>query len=110
MHNDEINSRAIGMLTTALTYEGDDAQLDQQLATLVEGVMDFRLSLPGDASPQEIGEAVRAEDARRWGALARTFFTAFLRLADEHDAGNPDKTALEVLRAMALEPPPDDDD
>ncbi|MDF2709302.1 MAG: hypothetical protein K0R62_4954 [Nonomuraea muscovyensis] len=113
MERREITQRVVGILTQTtevkrLVMENPDREDDQLNAAaavvgdLVSEVLRTEVSLPGDASPQEVAAVVAEACGPAVHQLLAAFAYAFTELAEVHDAGRTDVTSTEVLRELAL--------
>lgn len=108
MDQNDVVLRAIGILTHVTDLrsrmeQGEDPDVsDAPFETLMADVLHSELELPGDASPQEVADAVKAALDPAITQLAAAFSQIFQELADVHDAGRTDVSSSEVLKQLAL--------
>ncbi|MFF0746582.1 hypothetical protein ACFYVL_39955 [Streptomyces sp. NPDC004111] len=103
MDEKEMRQRVIGILTTCLTADLEGDSLETQLASLIAGLLDdVSLTVASDATPAEIARATLDAQGPQLGLLLGAFCAAYTDLAQEHDEGNPARSAQETLQAFAL--------
>ncbi|MFI5803008.1 hypothetical protein [Streptomyces sp. NPDC051561] len=102
MDEKEMQQRVIGILTTCLTADLEGDSLETQLASLIAGLDDTSVTVASDATPAEVVQATVDAQAPQLGRLLGAFCAAYTDLAQEHDEGNPARSAQETLQAFAL--------
>uniref|UniRef100_A0AAU2K2F8 TetR family transcriptional regulator n=1 Tax=Streptomyces sp. NBC_00049 TaxID=2903617 RepID=A0AAU2K2F8_9ACTN len=124
MERAEVLKRVIGILTEAQeirraaeTGEDDDGRDDDRndggygearaatavVATTLLNEMLPSISVPADATPQEVASLVAEALGPALHTMVSGFSLAFTSLAIAHDNGRTDISALEVLQELALE-------
>ncbi|WP_411104121.1 hypothetical protein [Streptomyces sp. cmx-4-9] len=131
MERAEVLKRVIGILTEAQDIRraaeaGHEADTDPQagddpggpgyaegyeeesaatagVATLLLNEMLPSISVPADASPQEVAGLVAAALGPALHTMVSGFSLAFTSLAMVHDSGQTDVSSIEVLQQLALE-------
>lgn len=111
MNDREITQRVIGVLTQVIEVrrllvenpERDDLDAESGIiADLIAEATRTDVSLPGDASPEEVVAIVMRELGPTIHRLLAALALAFTELAEVHDSGDPDVSTAEVLRHLAL--------
>ncbi|GGV11519.1 hypothetical protein GCM10010495_26170 [Kitasatospora herbaricolor] len=109
MEQGEVLKRVIGILTQAgeWLHEPDGVPEDATeegpgvVMQLLNDVMP-QVTIPADASAAEISTILSEELGGRIMQLTTAFAIAFWELAEVHDSGRTDVTALDVLQELAL--------
>ncbi|MFF2511676.1 hypothetical protein [Streptomyces sp. NPDC058086] len=110
METSEIMRRVIGILTKGaeweklLTEDPDrtDIQIDGTVDAFVREMIPTKFEVPGNATPQAVADAMAREMIPAVGRMIACFSMAYLELAHEYDATQPDKTSAVILRDLAL--------
>lgn len=113
MERAEVLKRVIGILTEAqeirrevVAGEDDDGPESEAEAGVVTQLLNEMLpsiSVPADASPQQVARLVAEALGPALHAMVAGFSLAFTSLAMTHDSGRTDVSSLEVLQELALE-------
>ncbi|MFD9723031.1 hypothetical protein [Streptomyces sp. NPDC059072] len=115
MERAEVLKRVIGILTEAQEIrraaeagedaDGYDADLAAApgVATTLLNEMLPSISVPADASPQQVATLVAEALGPALHTMVSGFSLAFTSLAIAHDNGRTDVSAIEVLQELALE-------
>ncbi|MGW1641309.1 hypothetical protein [Streptomyces lavendulae] len=113
MERAEVLKRVIGILTEAqdvrrAVESGEDAAGDGPaatagVATTLLNEMLPSISVPADASPQQVAALVAQALGPALHTMVSGFSLAFTSLAIAHDNGRTDLTSIEVLQELALE-------
>ncbi|MGW6686232.1 hypothetical protein [Streptomyces sp. NPDC054961] len=121
MERAEVLKRVIGILTEAQDVRraaenghedpdggyadeaGDHPEETAGVATMLLNEMLPSISVPADASPQQVAALVAQALGPALHTMVSGFSLAFTSLAIAHDSGRTDVSALEVLRELALE-------
>ncbi|MFI5666230.1 hypothetical protein [Streptomyces sp. NPDC051704] len=121
MERAEVLKRVIGILTEAQDIRRaiesgqdddgfGDAHADDDgpaaragVATTLLNEMLPSISVPADASPQQVAALVAEALGPALHTMVSGFSLAFTSLAIAHDSGRTDVTSIEVLRELALE-------
>lgn len=126
MERAEVLKRVIGILTEAQDIRraveterdanGDDGSGDEDggsagdaveatagVASTLLNEMLPSISVPADASPQQVAAAVAEALGPALHTMVSGFSLAFTSLAIAHDGGRTDVSAIEVLQELALE-------
>ncbi|MFI6148629.1 hypothetical protein [Streptomyces sp. NPDC051109] len=121
MERAEVLKRVIGILTEAqdirravesgqdddgygdVHEEGDGPAATAGVATTLLNEMLPSISVPADASPQQVAALVAEALGPALHTMVSGFSLAFTSLAIAHDSGRTDVTSIEVLRELALE-------
>ncbi|MFJ4776136.1 hypothetical protein [Streptomyces sp. NPDC088762] len=119
MERAEVLKRVIGILTEAQeirravetgqngTDDGEPGDLGERatatVATTLLNEMLPSISVPADASPQEVAALVAQALGPALHTMVSGFSLAFTSLAIAHDSGRTDVSAIEVLQELALE-------
>ncbi len=82
---------------------GDGAAATAGVATTLLNEMLPSISVPADASPQQVAALVAEALGPALHTMVSGFSLAFTSLAIAHDSGRTDVTAIEVLQELALE-------
>ncbi|MFB6618574.1 hypothetical protein ACIGFK_19840 [Streptomyces sp. NPDC085524] len=119
MERAEVLKRVIGILTEAQEIrraaetgedvsvdgsgEGNDLAATAGVATTLLNEMLPSISVPADASPQQVASLVAQALGPALHTMVSGFSLAFTSLAIAHDSGRTDVSAIEVLQELALE-------
>ncbi|MFD7256861.1 hypothetical protein [Streptomyces sp. NPDC059874] len=110
MERAEVLKRVIGILTEAQEIrrmaeagEENDGGGNAGVATQLLNEMLPSISVPADATPQEVAGLVAEALGPALHTMVSGFSLAFTSLAMAHDAGRTDITSMEVLQELALE-------
>ncbi|MGW7440018.1 hypothetical protein [Streptomyces sp. NPDC054849] len=121
MERAEVLKRVIGILTEAQDIrravetgqdgngdgegedQGDGAAATAGVATTLLNEMLPSISVPADASPQQVASLVAEALGPALHTMVSGFSLAFTSLAIAHDSGRTDVSAIEVLQELALE-------
>ncbi|MFJ8011458.1 hypothetical protein [Streptomyces sp. NPDC096339] len=115
MERSEVLKRVIGILTEAQEIRraaetgedadghDDDLAATAGVATTLLNEMLPSISVPADASPQQVATLVAEALGPALHTMVSGFSLAFTSLAIAHDSGRTDTSAIEVLRELALE-------
>ncbi|MFD7834302.1 hypothetical protein [Streptomyces sp. NPDC059761] len=122
MERAEVLKRVIGILTEAQDIrraietgqdhdgygdahgDGDDGPgATAGVATTLLNEILPSISVPADASPQQVAALVAEALGPALHTMVSGFSLAFTSLAIAHDSGRTDVTSIEVLQALALE-------
>ncbi|MEU9164637.1 hypothetical protein AB0D29_30735 [Streptomyces sp. NPDC048424] len=111
MRRAEVLKRVIGILTEAQEIrraaeagEDDDGpETDTRVVTNLLNEMLPSISVPADASPEQVARLVAQALGPALQTMVAGFSLAFTSLAIEHDSGQTDVSAIEVLQRLALE-------
>ncbi|MBT2449630.1 hypothetical protein J7F03_21605 [Streptomyces sp. ISL-43] len=115
MERAEVLKRVIGILTEAQdirravetgeedTGGGDGPAATAGVATMLLNEMLPSISVPADASPQQVAALVAEALGPALHTMVSGFSLAFTSLAIAHDSGRTDVSAIEVLQELALE-------
>ncbi|MET9503914.1 hypothetical protein ACFYO5_09515 [Streptomyces sp. NPDC006259] len=108
MRQSEIMQRVIGILTEAIEMKRQvrehpdaDVALTGAVSALLAETLP-RISLPEDATPQEVLEIITGALGPAIVTLAHCFSYAFVHLGEVHDEGHPDTSTADVLRTLSL--------
>ncbi|CAM5318970.1 hypothetical protein SAVIM338S_00728 [Streptomyces avidinii] len=82
---------------------GDGPAETAGVATMLLNEMLPSISVPADASPQEVATLVAVALGPALHTMVSGFSLAFTSLAIAHDGGRTDVSAIEVLQELALE-------
>ncbi|MFF3391620.1 hypothetical protein ACFYW1_11915 [Streptomyces sp. NPDC002669] len=110
MEQSEVVKRVVGILTEAgeirrLLEEDadrDDLDTDPGVVTVLLNETMPRISVPEDASIDEVATLVGREVGAAVEQLVGAFTLAFAMLAQVHDSGRTDVTSADVLQDLAL--------
>jgi hypothetical protein len=113
MEQSEVVRRVVGVLTQAgdwkarLEEDIDRKDVDKEvdegiISQLLAGVMPD-LSFPPGTTLAEAAPRISAAYSHGASTIVNAFTLAFLRLADAHDAEQPEVTSADVLRKLSLE-------
>ncbi|MGW2179948.1 hypothetical protein ACWCXX_17950 [Streptomyces sp. NPDC001732] len=110
MEQSEVVKRVVGILTEAgeirrLLEENadrDDLDTDPGVVTVLLNETMPRISIPEDASIDEVAALVGREVGAAVEQLVGAFTLAFALLAQVHDSGQTDVTSADVLQDLAL--------
>ncbi|ATZ28934.1 hypothetical protein ACFZBM_21555 [Streptomyces lavendulae] len=113
MERAEVLKRVIGILTEAQDVRravesgedtaGDGPTATAGVATTLLNEMLPSISVPADASPQQVAALVAQALGPALHTMVSGFSLAFTSLAIAHDNGRTDLTSIEVLQELALE-------
>lgn len=121
MERAEVLKRVIGILTEAQDIrqavetgqdgdgdgegddQGDGAAATAGVATTLLNEILPSISVPADASPQQVAALVAEALGPALHTMVSGFSLAFTSLAIAHDSGRTDVSAIEVLQELALE-------
>ncbi|MFJ3908409.1 hypothetical protein EDE04_6748 [Streptomyces sp. 2132.2] len=111
MERAEVLKRVIGILTEAQEIRraaeaGEDDEAPETEAGVVTQLLNEMLpsiSVPADASPQQVARLVAQALGPALHTMVAGFSLAFTSLAMAHDSGRTDITSIEVLQQLALE-------
>ncbi|MFD6972006.1 hypothetical protein [Streptomyces sp. NPDC059979] len=121
MERAEVLKRVIGILTEAQDIRravetgqdgtgdgegdgaGDVSAATAGVATTLLNEMLPSISVPADASPQQVAALVAEALGPALHTMVSGFSLAFTSLAIAHDSGRTDVTAIEILQELALE-------
>ncbi|MFI8103820.1 hypothetical protein [Streptomyces sp. NPDC086023] len=111
MQRAEILKRVIGILTEAQEIrraveageEDEKAELEPSVVTQMLNEMLPAISVPADATPQEVARSVAGALGPVLQTMISGFTLAFTSLAMTHDGGQDDVSSAEVLRTLALQ-------
>ncbi|MFE2252769.1 hypothetical protein [Streptomyces lavendulae] len=113
MERAEVLKRVIGILTEAQDVRravesgedtaGDGPDATPGVATTLLNEMLPSISVPADASPQQVAALVAQALGPALHTMVSGFSLAFTSLAIAHDNGRTDLTSIEVLQELALE-------
>ncbi|MDD9381150.1 hypothetical protein M8Z33_31775 [Streptomyces sp. ZAF1911] len=82
---------------------GDAVEATAKVASTLLNEMLPSISVPADASPQQVATAVAEALGPALHTMVSGFSLAFTSLAIAHDSGRTDVSAIEVLQELALE-------
>ncbi|MDK0522225.1 hypothetical protein [Streptomyces sp. ML-6] len=110
MEQSEVVKRVVGILTEAgeirrLLEENadrDDLDTDPGVVTVLLNETMPRISVPENASIDEVATLVGREVGAAVEQLVGAFTLAFAMLAQVHDSGRTDVTSADVLQDLAL--------
>ncbi|MER5496264.1 MULTISPECIES: hypothetical protein [unclassified Streptomyces] len=110
MEQSEVVKRVVGILTEAgeirrLLEENadrEDLDTDPGVVTVLLNETMPRISVPEDASIDEVATLVGREVGAAVEQLVGAFTLAFAMLAQVHDSGRTDVTSSDVLQDLAL--------
>ncbi|WP_405716593.1 MULTISPECIES: hypothetical protein [unclassified Streptomyces] len=110
MEQSEVVKRVVGILTEAgeirrlleENVDRDDLETDPSVVTVLLNETMPRISVPEDASIEEIATLVGREVGGAVEQLVGAFTLAFAMLAQVHDSGQTDVTSADVLQDLAL--------
>lgn len=113
MERAEVLKRVIGILTEAQDVRravesgqdttGEGPAATAGVATTLLNEMLPSISVPADASPQQVAALVAQALGPALHTMVSGFSLAFTSLAIAHDNGRTDLTSIEVLQELALE-------
>ncbi|MEW2135733.1 hypothetical protein AB0892_03840 [Streptomyces sp. NPDC005409] len=111
MERAEVLKRVIGILTEAqdirrATEAGRDEDGSPETAGVATQLLNEMLpsiSVPADATPQEVAALVAEALGPALHTMVSGFSLAFTSLAMAHDEGRTDVSSIEVLQELALE-------
>lgn len=108
----QMMQRVIAILTQAMRVSDaldedesrEDLNSDTELVgQLIREALDFDEVAVRSTDPQTVANAVAQALTLRVGLMASCFVGAFVRLAEEHDAGDADSSSVELLQRLVLE-------
>ncbi|MFE7107620.1 hypothetical protein ACFU98_08015 [Streptomyces sp. NPDC057575] len=110
MEQSEVVKRVVGILTEAgeirrlleENVDRDDLETDPSVVTVLLNETMPRITVPEDASIEEIATLVGREVGGAVEQLVGAFTLAFAMLAQVHDSGQTDVTSADVLQDLAL--------
>ncbi|MFD7067645.1 hypothetical protein ACFV97_10480 [Streptomyces sp. NPDC059913] len=110
MEQSEVVKRVVGILTEAgeirrlleENVDRDDLDPDSGVVTVLLNETMPRISVPEDASVQEVATLIAREVGGAVEQLVGAFTLAFAMLAQVHDSGQTDVTSADVLQDLAL--------
>ncbi|MFF2012873.1 hypothetical protein ACFVWY_27875 [Streptomyces sp. NPDC058195] len=110
MEQSEVVKRVVGILTEAgeirrlleENVDRDDLDPDSGVVTVLLNETMPRISVPEDASVQEVAALIAREVGGAVEQLVGAFTLAFAMLAQVHDSGQTDVTSADVLQDLAL--------
>ncbi|MFB6816299.1 hypothetical protein ACFCV8_17345 [Streptomyces sp. NPDC056347] len=110
MEQSEVVKRVVGILTEAgeirrlleENIDRDDLDPDSGVVTVLLNETMPRISVPEDASVQEVATLIAREVGGAVEQLVGAFTLAFAMLAQVHDSGQTDVTSADVLQDLAL--------
>ncbi|WP_335935647.1 hypothetical protein [Streptomyces sp. PTD5-9] len=110
MEQSEVVKRVVGILTEAgeirrlLEESGDrdDVETDSTVVTALLNETMPRITIPEDASIEQVAALVGREVGGAVEQLVGAFTLAFAMLAQVHDSGQTDVTSADVLQDLAL--------
>ncbi|WP_405452468.1 hypothetical protein [Streptomyces erythrochromogenes] len=111
MERADVLRRVIGILTEAqdirrAAEDGEDADGSAGTAGVATQLLNEMLpsiSVPADASPQQVATLVAEALGPALHTMVSGFSLAFTSLAIAHDGGRADVSSIEVLQELALE-------
>ncbi|MFG2625548.1 hypothetical protein [Streptomyces sp. NPDC048473] len=110
MEQSEVVKRVVGILTEAgeirrlleENVDRDDVETDPSVVTALLNETMPRISIPEDASIEEVAVLVGREVGGAVEQLVGAFTLAFAMLAQVHDSGQTDVSSADVLQDLAL--------
>ncbi|MER5616139.1 hypothetical protein ACFYY1_10275 [Streptomyces sp. NPDC001890] len=110
MEQSEVVKRVVGILTEAgeirrlleENVDRDDLETDPSVVTVLLNETMPRITVPEDASIEEVATLVGREVGGAVEQLVGAFTLAFAMLAQVHDSGQTDVTSADVLQDLAL--------
>ncbi|WP_405684548.1 hypothetical protein [Streptomyces sp. NBC_00057] len=110
MEQSEVVKRVVGILTEAgeirrlleENVDRDDVETDPSVVTALLNETMPRITIPEDASIEEVAVIVGREVGGAVEQLVGAFTLAFAMLAQVHDSGQTDVTSADVLQDLAL--------
>ncbi|WP_413752738.1 hypothetical protein NRF20_15170 [Streptomyces sp. R-74717] len=110
MEQSEVVKRVVGILTEAgeirrlleENVDRDDVETDPSVVTALLNETMPRITIPEDASIEEVAVLVGREVGGAVEQLVGAFTLAFAMLAQVHDSGQTDVTSADVLQDLAL--------
>ncbi|MFF2325393.1 MULTISPECIES: hypothetical protein [unclassified Streptomyces] len=110
MEQSEVVKRVVGILTETgeirrlleESVDRDDVQADPGVVTALLNETMPRITIPEDASIEEVATLVGREVGGAVEQLVGAFTLAFAMLAQVHDSGQTDVTSADVLQDLAL--------
>lgn len=108
MDQNEMVLRAIGILTEShnmFAALNEDVDADYETNGVIGHLFNDAfptITIPGDATPAEAGEAVAKAAVTTSVQLVSAFAFLFSELAEVHDAGRSDIKTADLLRELAL--------
>ncbi|MEU0630116.1 hypothetical protein [Streptomyces sp. NPDC005989] len=110
MEQSEVVKRVVGILTEAgeirrlleENVDRDDLETDPSVVTVLLNETMPRITVPEDATIEEVATLVGREVGGAVEQLVGAFTLAFAMLAQVHDSGQTDVTSADVLQDLAL--------
>ncbi|MFB7912866.1 hypothetical protein [Streptomyces sp. NPDC056061] len=110
MEQSEVVKRVVGILTEAgeirrlleENVDRDDIETDSTVVTALLNETMPRITIPEDASIEEVATIVGREVGGAVEQLVGAFTLAFAMLAQVHDSGQTDVSSADVLQDLAL--------
>ncbi|MET9657764.1 hypothetical protein [Streptomyces sp. NPDC006510] len=110
MEQSEVVKRVVGILTEAgeirrlleENVDRDDLDTDPSVVTVLLNETMPRITVPEDASIEEVATLVGHEVGHAVEQLVGAFTLAFAMLAQVHDSGQTDVSSADVLQDLAL--------
>ncbi|MFD7494921.1 hypothetical protein ACFV8T_21285 [Streptomyces sp. NPDC059832] len=110
MEQSEVVKRVVGILTEAgeirrlleENVDREDLDTDPSVVTVLLNETMPRISVPEDASIEEVATLVGREVGGAVEQLVGAFTLAFAMLAQVHDSGQTDVSSADVLQDLAL--------
>ncbi|MER5847325.1 MULTISPECIES: hypothetical protein [unclassified Streptomyces] len=110
MEQSEVVKRVVGILTEAgeirrlleENVDREDVETDPSVVTALLNETMPRITIPEDASIEEVAVLVGREVGGAVEQLVGAFTLAFAMLAQVHDSGQTDVTSADVLQDLAL--------
>ncbi|MEE1841914.1 hypothetical protein ABZ776_17235 [Streptomyces sp. NPDC007076] len=110
MEQSEVVKRVVGILTEAgeirrlleENVDREDLETNPSVVTVLLNETMPRISVPEDASIEEVATLVGREVGGAVEQLVGAFTLAFAMLAQVHDSGQTDVTSADVLQDLAL--------
>ncbi|WP_177328019.1 hypothetical protein OH786_24520 [Streptomyces atratus] len=110
MEQSEVVKRVVGILTEAgeirrlleENVDREDLETDPSVVTVLLNETMPRITVPEDASIEEVATLVGREVGGAVEQLVGAFTLAFAMLAQVHDSGQTDVTSADVLQDLAL--------
>ncbi|MER5728862.1 hypothetical protein ABT084_11055 [Streptomyces sp. NPDC002138] len=111
MQRAEVLKRVVGILTEARELhraaeageDADDTAATEGVATQLLNEMLPSISVPADATPQQVARVVAEALGPALHTMVSGFSLAFTSLATVHDRGRTDVSSTDVLQELALE-------
>ncbi|MFB7211968.1 hypothetical protein [Streptomyces sp. NPDC056255] len=110
MEQSEVVKRVVGILTEAgeirrlleENVDREDLETDPSVVTVLLNETMPRITVPEDATIEEVATLVGREVGGAVEQLVGAFTLAFAMLAQVHDSGQTDVTSADVLQDLAL--------